>query len=286
MIDENVRQQGSDENQKKFRTLLDNIRVGEFNESDYELIKTRFFDETPESLNRFKYLKSRCISLYFRNSDVDKHNWEVLMRGEHEILRFEGINSPDRAKNIKGTNEVRAPNNLFLSINSRVMLIRNMNTAAGLCNGSLGTVRKIIFESDDFSEGDLPLAVVVEFDKLNGTGFLGVDRWVPITPFNFMWKHRGQNFSRMQIPLVLANAITIHKSQGQTMDAVHVSLEGTENKFGLGFVGLSRVKNFENLLVSTCAYANFTKFKTQKNFIKLKEFYEKILEDHQHEEKN
>ena len=77
-------------------------------------------------------------------------------------------------------------------------------------------------------------------------------RWVPITPVTSQWeKVAGSQLSRRQLPLTVAWAITIHKSQGLTLDHVVVELGANEFAQGLSFVVISRVKALKGLAIPT-----------------------------------
>ena len=84
-------------------------------------------------------------------------------------------------------------------------------------------------------------------------GWLGIDSsWVPITPITASWEDKlGQSLSRTQIPLTLAWAITIHKSQGLTLTKVVIDLGEKDFSPGLSFVAISRVKSFKGLAFHT-----------------------------------
>ena len=76
--------------------------------------------------------------------------------------------------------------------------------------------------------------VGVRFDTAN-------PRLVPIAPVV-----RG---SRKQIPLKMAWALTIHKSQGLTLDRATIDIENIEQQ-GLTFTTISRVKSLDGLRIS------------------------------------
>lgn len=119
---------------------------------------------------------------------------------------------------------------LTLVIGAQVMLITNLDQDAGLVNGSRGVVT-------GFSPSGLPL---VRF--AGQPAALLIDRkpwWLP--------DHDG--IGRAQIPLKVAYAITIHKSQGATLDSALIDIGASTFEFGQAYVALSRVKSLEGLYV-------------------------------------
>lgn len=71
---------------------------------------------------------------------------------------------------------------------------------------------------------------------------------VPIFPKTVTWSNNGLNCSRTQFPLVVAHAITIHKSQGLTLPKVILDIGDNEFTCGLTYVALSRVKKFTDIM--------------------------------------
>ncbi|KAJ7146541.1 hypothetical protein C8R44DRAFT_600993, partial [Mycena epipterygia] len=72
---------------------------------------------------------------------------------------------------------------------------------------------------------------------------------VPIPPVKSNFEHGGKSMSWTQVPLRLAWAVTVHKSQGLTLKKVKLGLGKKEFASGLTFVGLSRVKTVDSLMI-------------------------------------
>ena len=94
------------------------------------------------------------------------------------------------------------------------------NLWAGLVNGAIGTVQAICYRTG--GPPDLLIAVIVHFDSYSGPTF--PDGTVPIIPLRCCWSSSGGQCSHLQLPLKLAWAVTIHKSQGLTLNKVVIDV--------------------------------------------------------------
>ena len=141
---------------------------------------------------------------------------------------------------------------LQLKIGARVMLTNNIDISDGLTNGAVGTVTHIISCADT--------VILVEFDnKKVGRHAKGSSRYkhiaqnsVPVKRYQATFNIDGRksaHASRTQYPLVLSWAVTIHKVQGLTLDAVVVDMSLDKGSYnpGQAYVAFSRVKTLQGL---------------------------------------
>jgi ATP-dependent DNA helicase PIF1 len=146
--------------------------------------------------------------LYSTNTDVDRINKERLSKLEGKIKEYPAYDSCPAALVDKLAGATMYQKHLELKVGAQVILLKNRD---GLVNGSRGVVV-------DFEKNDIP---VVKF--VNG-------RQECIERDTVEKELNGQKVSREQIPLKLAWAITIHKSQGMSLDAVEVELSGSSRR--------------------------------------------------------
>lgn len=124
------------------------------------------------------------------------------------------------------------PKELELKIGAQVMLTRN-KMSSGLVNGSRGTVVR-------FLEGSIgEIAVEVKFDN-------GLIERIGRMEHTVRTGEGLVVMTRRQVPLKLAWAVTVHKSQGVTLSRAELMLANTFD-YGQAYVALSRVRNLEAL---------------------------------------
>ena len=118
--------------------------------------------------------------------------------------------------------------------------------------------------------------VFVEFDGYSGPetpAWEGISpSWVPIVPAVARWETKaGKQLTRTQLPLMMAWGITIHKSQGLTLEKVVVELGNKDFSAGLSFVAISRVKTLKGLAFRTrFDHARLKKPKETESMLMLK----------------
>ncbi len=167
--------------------------------------------------------------LYTHNVDVDRINQDELdkLTGEEKLFVCEHKGSEKNIEKIFKSSLVLET--LALKKGAVVIFIKN-NTEAGYVNGTTGTVQS-------FSPIDnMPIVITTTGQKIK----LEPEEWS-------LENDSGKVTATVsQVPLRLAWAITIHKSQGMTLDAAEIDLSKTFET-GQGYVALSRIKNIEGL---------------------------------------
>ncbi len=170
--------------------------------------------------------------LYTHNMDVDNINYKHLNEISGKEHQFVAVTDGNEKLIETLKSSVRAPDELTLKKHAKVMFVKN-NFDMGYINGSLGEV--VGFEEDD------ELGLLPKVKLTDGTTLL-------VEPETWSVDNdAGKTIASLQqVPLRLAWAITIHKSQGMTLEAAEINLSHTFEK-GQGYVALSRLKSINGL---------------------------------------
>jgi len=205
---------------KDFLEILSAIRRNVFKKKHYEFLKQRHVKENnfPENITK----------LFSHNVDVDQVNEEMLSKIEGDLKEFEMDSS---GKEFLVTNLKKgclSPEKLFLKKGAVVMCTKN-NPKERFVNGTLGMVE--------------------DFDSYSGNPIIKTKngRKIEVAPMDWAVEENGKIKAKItQIPLRLAWAITVHKSQGMSMDAAVMDLSSVF-EYGQGYVALSRVRRLSGL---------------------------------------
>lgn len=221
----------------EFIDMLHKIRVGDIDDEIVNKIK---------STEQHKLVNENGIRptiLFCKNVDVDAINLTGLKQLETEEHKFKGTTyfEDDDYKKLY-EKSFTLSEELALKEGAQVMLIQNLDVPAGLVNGSRGVVTKIYKKDDpEYPTG----GVQVQF----ANGILKT-----LMPFKQGFKDDNATMEdpdrayRVQYPLKLAYALTIHKSQGLSIDFLEIDLKGCFAA-GQAYVALSRATSFDTLRV-------------------------------------
>ena len=206
-------------------SVLTDIRQGNVDDDDRAALLTRL-GKVPEP-------GQQAVNLFPVNKQADTLNDMRLfeIREEpHEYLA-QSAGPAHLVERLK--RNMLAPERLQLKTGAAVMAVRNDQNHQ-FVNGSLGTVRAFVPEA----KGGWP---IVEFENGNIVT-MRPDCWE-------MMDGETVLASVNQVPLRCAWAITIHKSQGMTLDRAVMDLRRTFAP-GMGYVALSRVESLQGLYLA------------------------------------
>ncbi len=202
--------------------ILNAIRAQQVSAEQLQLLERTRQQDIGETFTR----------LYTHNMDVDNINYQHLNEIEGDGHQFIAVGDGNDKLIETLKSSVRAPDELTLKKHAKVMFVKN-NFDMGYINGSLGEV--IGFEEDDM-HGVLPKVQLTDGTVL----VVEPETWS-------VDNDAGKTIASLQqVPLRLAWAITIHKSQGMTLAAAEINLSHTFEK-GQGYVALSRLKSIDGL---------------------------------------
>ena len=228
---------------RQFVSILASLRKGKCTESDWKLLLTRQ-PHFVQNLVDFKY----STRLFFKNDDVAYFNYCQLKKLETPIALINAKHSSEKAKLIHPDEMGGLQPSIWLAVGAKVMLSLNLWTDAGLCNGATGTVTDIIYAQGQ-KPPVLPIAVMVCFDNYQGPSFCNLPNSVPICPATISHHSYDGHHERQQLPLKLAWAITIHKSQGLTLEKAWIDLGPSERVPGITYVAISRVRSLSSCVI-------------------------------------
>lgn len=204
-----------------FLDLLSGIRRGAFSSAHRTLLDSR----------RSVSGRAGTTQLYSHNADVDRINDVEIGKISGDMRTFA---MTSQGKDTLVTSLKRgclSPEMLALKVGARVMFTKN-DIEHTYVNGTLGTVAGFVKESG------YPII------KTNS------GRSVIAEPEEWHIEDGGRVLAKItQIPLRLAWAITVHKSQGMSLDAAHMDLSQAF-EYGQGYVALSRVRTLAGLSLS------------------------------------
>lgn len=200
-----------------FTAMLRSMRFDTMTEDQKNIIRSRISNG------------SAPTSLFTHNRDVDYMNTEKLKTLPGKEKKFHMRSEGDERSIAILKKHCLSPETLILKKDAVVMFTAN-KPDKGYVNGSIGTV--------------------VGFDEDEGTPRIQLMDGSICYPEMNKWKaldeKKHEKAYIMQLPLRLAWAITVHKSQGMSLDAASIDLSNAF-EYGHGYVAVSRVRSLEGL---------------------------------------
>lgn len=205
-----------------FVSFLSAVRRGDVGEGEHLALSARKVEPKGDEV----HTQTR---LYSHNIDVDKVNNEKLglLTGDTRTFQMESLGSEHLVSVLK--KGCLSPEILQLKIGARVMFTKN-SFEQGFVNGTLGEIA-------GFAESGGPIVETNQGQRIE----VAAMEWAITDGSRTLAKI-------IQIPLRLAWAITVHKSQGMTLDSAVIDLSQAF-EYGQGYVALSRVRAFSGLFL-------------------------------------
>lgn len=241
-----------------YSKILNQIRKGMISNNSIKVLTGCIKKE----VNEEEIIKPTIIKPLKQDVDIINETSLKKIKGDTHVFKMEYV-SP---KNNKATKEaimyefkqieskIYVEKELVLKVGAQVMCVVNMMDAEGkllLCNGSQG--------------------VVIGFDVLLGYPIVQYRNGIKMTMSPHNWTSENIiDLQVKQVPLILSWAITIHKSQGASIEMAEIDAGSSIFAAGQTYVALSRVTSLEGLYL--------TNFDHNKIFVnqKVKEFYETL----------
>ena len=213
----------------KFQKILNEVRFGVCSDDTLNTLK---------SLTTPNFGEIKPTILYSKNVNVDSINskeYETLKKSGAKERRYDSVFSENKYTRT-WAESLKIPEFIDLCIGTQVMLTANLAVEEGFANGSRGMV------VDFTDEG--PVVLFKNGDQLI------------IEP----WLFKDDNDDDIwcnSVPLRLAYAITIHKSQSMTLDAAIVDLGPSIFEYGQAYVALSRVRDMKSVKIINVLKSSF-----------------------------
>ena len=236
---------------QKFVQLLNNIRFGKISKNDIKTLQSRV--GLKEKINAIK-----PTILASHNAQVEAINRVELNKisNNSQIFSAKFSGNSTRIEFLK--KNCLANQSLELKVGAQVMMLKNTYQKEGIINGSIGIIKEFAKKTN---------YPIVKFN--NGTLLtIAPEDW-SLEKFNIEKQKIETEAKMSQIPLILSWAITIHKSQGMTLDKVQCDLSRVFAD-GQIYVALSRVSSLEGLYIDKL---DFNRIKANQEIV---DFYNQI----------
>ena len=251
-------------NDKGFTELLNRIRTASHTQGDIKVINSRCITQSDPNY------PSDALHIWAENAPVDEHNQRKLKSIQAPLFTVKARDQYPKNVSKKDIDKVLARGRsetggldfeIQVKVGARIMLTSNIDIKDRLINGQMGTVLKI-----DVNLSQDPTIIYIKFDdekagrtiiNTSCNSLARENRVVPIEPVLAKIKVRpgkasSPEIQRIQFPIALSWACSVHKVQGLTLENIVVSLEFRKQRsFNCGqiYVALRRATSLNGLYI-------------------------------------
>jgi Helitron helicase-like domain at N-terminus/Domain of unknown function (DUF6570)/PIF1-like helicase/DNA helicase Pif1, 2B domain len=240
--------------QAMFRKALEEMRTAQVSAESFRLLSTRvssvLSDNEREAFDP-------ALRIFPLREEVHSYNFQHLTTLSSPVVQARATDTGN-TRGVKSDLAGNLAEALPLCKGARIMLLRNISAEMHLVNGSQGDVFDIGWAPGADPTTDPPNVVMVGFDDYSGPGFMDAEGnelrdshgrlVIPILRVRQEFLFKKADCSRTQFPLTISYAVTVHKSQGITIDRAVVKIATKEFAVGLNYVMCSRVRTLEGLV--------------------------------------
>lgn len=235
------------QSENELMAILNEIRNQDFTQTTYTTLQEKVQQFTPGD-------ELHTTRLYTHNVDVDKVNKKFNNSLTSKEKTYKAKTEGKKAVIDKFENYSLISFQLTIKLGARVMFIKN-DQEGNYMNGTVGEVT-------DFSKDGYPLITSDQGKEIEAKP----DDWT-------VEDEKGSVIAKIsQVPLRLAWAVTVHKSQGMTLDGAEIDLSKTFEP-GQGYVAISRIRSLDGLKLkginNRALQLDRLAFKADQRFIEL-----------------
>ncbi len=216
---------------RRFLRLLEAVRLNRVDHDDLQDLNERYLP--PEVAPGF------YITLTARNATADRINRLELEKIDYPVRHFRAAITGDFKSQLYPTEAL-----LPLKLDAQVMFVKN-DPDKRFVNGTIGKVHRLFDERVEVLVTEGGKEELIDVSPMEWE----IIRYLPSAkdPTAIETETIG---TFTQLPLKLAWAITIHKSQGKTFDRVVIDLGSGAFEHGQTYVALSRCRSLEGIVLS------------------------------------
>jgi ATP-dependent DNA helicase PIF1 len=219
----------------KFQELLERAKEGIITQEDIEILK-----KCKETVFTEDIIPTKLYSL---NVDVDKINKDAYNKLTTEEKEYETLYKNKQSK-FYG-DKMKIPEKIKLRLGCQVMVSKNIDPQNNIINGTRGIILS-------FTEDNIVIKLMNQKNYTIGRTSV-CDEYNPSIQVDY-------------IPLQLAWAVTIHKSQGLTLDCAEMDLGSSIFQCGQAYTALSRIKDLNSVHIVKLKKSSFKVHPDVKSF--------------------